>query len=184
MGLMLAAQDLPDARGAGLLYAANLLGILIGGIIVLAIREPLFPRSTAQKKTVETSSPAGVGVTVSRRPEAFRPLQQYLYNLKRTVVKERIEADIRTYLKRGTVTFGANDALDLGSIDFDWPDYWQSNRSPTLEVVVRVTDPTTPSYKQVQEIQTELTIVSERSFRAYKFKCGCKTYQCQRGEWR
>ena len=82
--------------------------------------------------------------------------EQYLYNLKRTVVKERIEADIRTYLKRGTVTFGANDALDLGSIDFDWPDYWQSNRSPTLEVVVRVTDPTTPSYKQVQEIQNRI----------------------------
>ena len=41
MGLMLSAQDLSGAQGAALLYAANLLGILIGGISVLAIREPL-----------------------------------------------------------------------------------------------------------------------------------------------
>ena len=42
MGLMLASGDFADARGAGVLYAANLLGILIGGISVLAIREPYF----------------------------------------------------------------------------------------------------------------------------------------------
>ena len=40
MGLMLAAGEYADARGAGLLYAANLLGILIGRVSVLAIREP------------------------------------------------------------------------------------------------------------------------------------------------
>ena len=39
---MLAAGEYADARGAGLLYAANLLGILIGGVTVLAIREPYF----------------------------------------------------------------------------------------------------------------------------------------------
>ena len=42
MRLMLAAGDFADARGAGLLYTVNLLGILIGGISVLAIREPYF----------------------------------------------------------------------------------------------------------------------------------------------
>ena len=40
IGLMLAAGDFADARGVGLLYAVNLLGILIGGISVLAILEP------------------------------------------------------------------------------------------------------------------------------------------------
>ena len=42
MGLMLSAVSMDDAQGAALLYAANLLGILIGGITVLAIREPYF----------------------------------------------------------------------------------------------------------------------------------------------
>ncbi len=39
---MLAAGDFADARGTGLLYAVNLLGILIGSISVLAILEPYF----------------------------------------------------------------------------------------------------------------------------------------------
>ena len=34
--------DISSAQGPALLYAANLLGILIGGITVLAIREPYF----------------------------------------------------------------------------------------------------------------------------------------------
>ena len=42
MGLMLSGPDISSAQGPALLYAANLLGILIGGITVLAIREPYF----------------------------------------------------------------------------------------------------------------------------------------------
>ena len=42
MGIMLAAGELDDAQGAGLLFSANLLGILIGGITILATREPYF----------------------------------------------------------------------------------------------------------------------------------------------
>ena len=50
MGLMLAVNDLADAVGAGLLYTANLLGILIGGLIVLAIREPYFQEKLRQSR--------------------------------------------------------------------------------------------------------------------------------------
>ncbi len=42
MGIMPAASELDQAQGAGLLFTANLLGILIGGVIVLATREPYF----------------------------------------------------------------------------------------------------------------------------------------------
>ncbi|QNJ10672.1 DUF389 domain-containing protein [Synechococcus sp. M16.1] len=42
MGLMRSGPDISSAQGPALLYAANLLGILIGGITVLAIREPYF----------------------------------------------------------------------------------------------------------------------------------------------
>ena len=47
---MLAAEDFADARGAGLLYAVNLLGILIGGISVLANREPYFRDKLRQQR--------------------------------------------------------------------------------------------------------------------------------------
>ena len=47
---MLAVNDLADAVGAGLLYTANLLGILIGGLIVLAIREPYFQEKLCRSR--------------------------------------------------------------------------------------------------------------------------------------
>ena len=42
MGMMLSASNMSSTQGAELLFAANLLGILIGDISVLAIREPYF----------------------------------------------------------------------------------------------------------------------------------------------
>ena len=42
---------------------------------------------------------------------------------------------------------------ELENVLFDWPDYWSSNQTPKILLVVRVTNPTTPSYKQVQIIQ-------------------------------
>jgi hypothetical protein len=78
--------------------------------------------------------------------------------------KERIEGGIRSYLKRQTTTFGNNKSLDVASISFDWPDYWERHRSPQLQVVVRVIDPTTPSYMQVQYIQDRINERMEREF--------------------
>ena len=42
MGLMLSGPDISSTQWPALLYAAKLLGILIGGITMLAIREPYF----------------------------------------------------------------------------------------------------------------------------------------------
>ena len=78
--------------------------------------------------------------------------------------KKRIEGGIRSYLKRQTTTFGNNKSLDVASISFDWPDYWERHRSPQVRVVVRVTDPTTPSYMQVQYIQDRINERMEREF--------------------
>ena len=41
-GLTLSGPDISSAQRPALLYAANLLGILIGGITKLAFREPYF----------------------------------------------------------------------------------------------------------------------------------------------
>ena len=53
LGLMLAAQDLPDARGAGLLLAANLLGILIGGILYWPSVSPISETNYEKKDDLE-----------------------------------------------------------------------------------------------------------------------------------
>ena len=156
MGLMLAAHDLAAARGAGLLYAANLLGIVIGGLVVLAIREPYFREKLRHSRRSRLPVLISVGLLFLVGYKLHGRLDQLLYKIKREASKQTIEQDIRSYLKRGTLTFGANKSLDLESVDFDWPDYWQTNATPKLQLVVRVTDPTTPSFKQVQEIQNRI----------------------------
>lgn len=156
MGLMLAAHDLAAARGAGLLYAANLLGIVIGGLVVLAIREPYFREKLRHSRRSRLPVLISVGLLFLVGYKLHGRLDQLLYKIKREASKQTIEQDIRSYLKRGTLTFGANKSLDLESVDFDWPDYWQTKATPKLQLVVRVTDPTTPSFKQVQEIQNRI----------------------------
>ena len=156
MGLMLSAQDLSGAQGAALLYAANLLGILIGGISVLAIREPYFREKLRRRRRSRLPVLLALGLAVLVCQKLYERYERHLFKLKQEAAKEQIESDIRYYLKNETLTFGANEALELEKIDFDWPNYWEQNRAPTLQVVVRVTDPTTPSYKQVQEIQDNI----------------------------
>ena len=156
MGLMLSAQDLSGAQGAALLYAANLLGILIGGISVLAIREPYFREKLRRRRRSRLPVLLAVGLAVLVGQKLYERYERHLFKLKQEAAKEQIESDIRYYLKNETLTFGANEALELEKIDLDWPNYWEQNRAPTLQVVVRVTDPTTPSYKQVQEIQDNI----------------------------
>lgn len=164
MGLMLAANDLADAVGAGLLYAANLLGILIGGLIVLAIREPYFQEKLRRSRRSRLPVLLSLGLLIFIGEKLLGRSDQYLFKLRREAVKQRIETEISSYLKRGTVTFGANDALEMESIDFDWPDYWRTNTKPKLQLVVRVTDPTTPSTKQVQEIQNRINTKLSEDF--------------------
>tara|TARA_B100000401_G_scaffold383088_1_gene285796 strand:- start:76 stop:597 length:522 start_codon:yes stop_codon:yes gene_type:complete len=83
----------------------------------------------------------------------YESYEQYRFKLKREMSQKRIESSIRNYLRNQTLTFGANDFVELEKIVFDWPNYWEQNRPPTFQVVVRSIDPTLPSYKQVQQIQ-------------------------------
>jgi len=153
MGLMLSAPDLGGAKGAALLYAANLIGILIGGIIVLAIREPYFRDKLRRRRRSRLPVLLALGLAVLVSQKLYKRYEHYRFKVKREVTQKQIESGIRYYLKNETLTFGANDAVELEKIVFDWPDYWEQNRAPTLLVVVRAIDPALPSYKQVQTIQ-------------------------------
>ena len=153
MGLMLSGPDISSAQGPALLYAANLLGILIGGISVLAIREPYFRQKLRQRRRSRLPVLLALGLAVLVGQKLYGRYEQYRFKLKREVAQKQIESGIRYYLKNETLTFGANDAVELEKIVFDWPDYWEQNRAPTFQVVVRSLDPKLPSYKQVQNIQ-------------------------------
>jgi hypothetical protein len=170
MGIMLAAGEFDEAQGAGLLFAANLLGILIGGITVLATREPYFREKLRTQNHSRLSLLIALVLAFVVGEKLYRRYEKHLYTLKRENAKERIESGIRAYLKRQTATFGNNDSLELESVSFDWPDYWERHRSPQLQVVVRVTDPTTPSYKQVQLIQDKINEKITESFPGLKLR--------------
>ena len=169
-GLMLATGNLQLAKGAGLLYTANLLGILIGGVCVLAVREPYFRKKLRKQRRSRLPLLFALGLALIVGQKLHGRYQRYLYNVKRDYAKEKIEAGVKTYLKRRTATFGDNASLELQSIDFEWPDYWNNNRSPTMQVVVRVTDPTTPSYKQVQLIQDIINEQLSKQFKGLKLQ--------------
>ncbi len=87
--------------------------------------------------------------------------EQHLYALKRDNAKMKIEQGITRYLKRQTqtFTFGSNDSLELENILFDWPDYWSSNQTPKILMVVRA--PTRPS--QVTKISNVFKTASTRN---------------------
>ena len=153
MGLMLAASNMDGAQGAALLYAANLLGILIGGITVLAVREPYFREKLQRRRRSRLPVLLALGLAVLVGQKLYGRYDQYLFKLKREVAQKQIESGIRYYLKNETLTFGANDAVELEKVVFDWPNYWERNRAPSFLVVVRSLDPKLPSFKQVQNIQ-------------------------------
>ena len=153
MGLMLAASSMDGAQGAALLYAANLLGILIGGITVLAIREPYFREKLRRRRRSRLPVLLALGLAVPVGQKLYTRYEQHLFTLRQEAAKGQIESEIRYFLKNETLTFGANDAVELEKVVFDWPNFWEKNRAPTFQVVVRSVDPKLPSFKQVQKIQ-------------------------------
>ena len=96
--------------------------------------------------------------------------EQYKFKVRREAAKEQIESEIRYFLRNETLTFGANDSVELEKIVFDWPDFWEQNRAPTFQVVVRSIDPKLPSYKQVQKIQDTINRRLSGQFRGLELQ--------------
>ena len=156
MGLMLAGGNWENAEGAGLLFAANLLGILIGGVTVLAVREPYLRGQLLTSPGTKIPFVGALVLMVVITVPLSNRFYARLYDKRTEFAQQKIEDTIRDYLKSKTLTFGANESLALNSIEFDWPNFWEKRRSPTVEVVVRVTNPNLPSFKQVQIIQNTI----------------------------
>ena len=115
--------------------------------------ESCFPRQTQTSATLPTARALGPGLNRSGGSKLYSRYEQHLFKLRREAAKEQIESEIRYFLRNETLSFGANDSVELEKIVFDWPDFWEQYRAPTFQVVVRSIDPKLPSYKQVQQIQ-------------------------------
>ena len=160
MGLLIASRDWIHARGAGLLFGANLIGILMGGMAVLAISEPYLRqrllRSRYSKGAVIGACAIGFWMMIplldgSRQlKQAIRtPLQVHLQKeerLKREQLQEDIESMIADFLTRKTITFSANLASVKLNLD-------QPGGNKPIDIVVYATDPRQPTYKQVEDVQ-------------------------------
>jgi len=156
MGLMIAGAAWGKAEGSGLLFAANLFGILIGGLTVLAIREPYLRSQLLRSRRTKIPFISALALSVIITIPLHKRFVAKLYDERSDLAKERIEFIISDFLENKTLTFGANESLALNGISFDWPNFWEQGRSPVVKLVVRVTNPKTPSYKQVQIIQDKI----------------------------
>ena len=75
-------KDLADAVGAGLLCMANLLVILIGGLIVLAIPEPYFQDNLRRSRSSRRPVPLSIGLLLFIGEKLLERSDQYLYELR------------------------------------------------------------------------------------------------------
>ena len=152
-GLTLASYDWSNTLGAGLLFTTNFLGILMGGIAVLGIREPylrqkLF-RNRQSKFALSIALLLIIGILTplyegSRRQRNILQAQQI--KDKTDQIQRDVEQLIADFLTRKTLTFNANLAgvsLDLNG----------QSATRVIDVSVYTAEPGIPSFEQVEQVQ-------------------------------
>ena len=141
-GLLLSAQQWGPARGAGLLFLANLLGILSGGLLTLAAAEPLYRLQLGRRRLGAVSLLLTALLLV--------PLSGSFLNLV-GIAKQRsallqVEQAIADSLRAKTLVLGTNAQL-LG-VNIDW-----AQNPPLIRASVSVTNPNLPTPRQVAAVQ-------------------------------
>jgi len=152
MGLMAALGDMEDATGAGLLFSSNLLGILVGGIVMLATLEPYFREKLISSRRTQFPLIVAIGLIIAITIPLYEGSNQMRRDIKRTVLTQQIQKIVVDFLRRQTLTFGGNESLLLDDIKFNWV----PGQTTVIDIVVRVTDPKTPSLKQVEAVEAEI----------------------------
>jgi uncharacterized hydrophobic protein (TIGR00271 family) len=141
-GLLLSAQQWGPARGAGLLFLANLLGILSGGLLTLAAAEPLFRLQLWRSRLGAVSLLLTALLLV--------PLSGSFLNLvgiaKQRSALQQVEQAIADSLRAKTLVLGTNAQL-LG-VNIDW-----AQNPPLIRASVSVTNPNLPTPRQVAAVQ-------------------------------
>ena len=156
MGLLLSQQQWTDAAGAGLLFATNLLGILTGGLVLMAWKDPEF-RQVFRRSHLSAASFTLTGLLLL-------PLGSSFFNLldraRKDNTRDMLQQTIESFLTRETLTFGDRESVDVERVDIAW-----NQDPPIILVVVRVSDPALPSFKQVSAVQEAINRRQDINFR-------------------
>ncbi len=147
MGLLLSNGYWEEAFGAGLLFVTNLLGILTGGLVLMACTDSYF-RHELKRSHLGAASFALTGLLLIPLGTSFINL---LDQAKQKSTRESVEKTIEQFLTRQTVTFGDKKEVDVERVDIDW-----AQNPPVVRVIVRVADPERPTFKQVSAVQDEI----------------------------
>ncbi|EDY39444.1 conserved domain protein [Cyanobium sp. PCC 7001] len=141
-GLLIAAGEWQMARGAGLLFAANLLGILSGALVMLGIARPELRQKLFTSKLGYISL-LFTGLLLIPLSTSFLALTA---NARRQAALDRVEQDIAESLRKETITLGQD--AELVGISIDW-----GQNPPLIRASVRVSKPNLPTPRQVADVQ-------------------------------
>ncbi|MCP9841575.1 DUF389 domain-containing protein [Synechococcus sp. J7-Johnson] len=145
VGLLLASAHWQQAYGASLLFATNLLGIMVGAMATLGILEGGTYRHRLLHSRLGLTSVALTALLVIPLGGSFFRL---LDRSRREVAAQRLETLIEQQLRANTITLGSDPAIDLIDTSIDW-----EQNPPVIRARVRVTDPELPTPKQVAAVQ-------------------------------
>ena len=133
--------------GADLLFATNLLGILTGGLVLMACKDSYF-RQELKRSHLGAANFALTGLLLIPLGSSFITL---LGQANRENTRDSVERTIEQFLTRETLTFGDKKQVDMEKVDIDW-----NQNPPVVRVIVRVADPELPTFKQVSAVQEEI----------------------------
>ncbi len=144
VGILLASSHWMQAYGALLLFATNLLGIMVGAMASLGTLEKVYRRRLFHSRLGLTSVALTALLVIPLGSSFFRLVHQSRLETK----AQQLEATIEQRLRSSTITLGSDPAIDLVGLSIDW----QKN-PPLIRARVRVTDPELPTPKQVAAVQ-------------------------------
>lgn len=154
VGLLLSAGLFEPALGAALLFATNLLGILSGGLVVLAILEPSLRFRFWRSRVGLVSLLLTALLLIPLSSSFLRLLDQ----ARRDAAQQVVERAIATSLRRETISLGRN--ADVVGVAIDW-----SQNPPLIRASARVTNPRLPTPKQVAAMQDYINSRQPINFR-------------------
>ena len=141
-GLLLANAQWSEALGAALLFAANLLGILSGALVVLAVCQPEL-RLNLWRSRLGLMSLLLTGLLLIPLSGSFVSL---VAQARRAAALDQIQQAITGSLKNRTLTLGKDS--ELINVRIDW-----TQNPPLIRAAVRVTNPRLPTARQVADVQ-------------------------------
>ena len=77
-----------------------------------------------------------------------------------------VEQTVRKFLVNETLTFSDSELVDVEHVDIDWKTTktGKNKEEGIIRIIVRVTDPDLPSYKQVTLVQEEINKLLQSNY--------------------